>query len=161
MSGDNYKTTKAIANQIGVDKIFAEVLPEQKSEKIEELKNSGYIVAMVGDGVNDAPALAKADVGIAIGSGTDIASATADMILMKDDIKGVYQVIKLSAKTYKIIKENLFWAFFYNVILIPIAAGILYPVAGISLKPIFASISMSLSSLLVVLNSLRIKKLKL
>ncbi|MCS7229289.1 MAG: copper-translocating P-type ATPase [Candidatus Kryptonium sp.] len=161
LSGDNYKTTKAIANQIGVDKIFAEVLPEQKSEKIEELKNSGYIVAMVGDGVNDAPALAKADVGIAIGSGTDIASATADMILMKDDIKGVYQVIKLSAKTYKIIKENLFWAFFYNVILIPIAAGILYPVAGISLKPIFASISMSLSSLLVVLNSLRIKKLKL
>ncbi|CUU07486.1 Cu+-exporting ATPase [Candidatus Kryptobacter tengchongensis] len=161
LTGDNYKTAKAIANKIGVQKVFAEVLPDQKSEKIEELKNSGYIVAMVGDGVNDAPALAKADVGIAIGSGTDVASATADMILMKDDIKGVLQVIKLSAKTYKIIKQNLFWAFFYNLILIPIAAGILYPIAGILLKPVFASISMSFSSVFVVSNSLRIKKLKL
>lgn len=161
LTGDNYKTAKAIANKIGVQKVFAEVLPDQKSEKIEELRNSGYIVAMVGDGVNDAPALAKADVGIAIGSGTDVASATADMILMKDDIKGVLQVIKLSTETYKIIKQNLFWAFFYNLILIPIAAGILYPIAGILLKPVFASISMSFSSLFVVSNSLRIKKLKL
>ncbi len=161
LTGDNYKTAKAIANKIGVEKVFAEVLPEQKSEKIDELRNAGYIVAMVGDGVNDAPALAKADVGIAIGSGTDIASATADMILLKDDIKGVLQLIKLSSKTYKIIKQNLFWAFFYNVILIPVSAGVLYPILGLLLKPVFASFAMSFSSVLVVSNSLRIKKLKL
>jgi Cu+-exporting ATPase len=160
LTGDNYKTARAIANKIGVDKVFAEVLPEQKSEKIEELKKSGYIVAMVGDGINDAPALAKADVAIAIGSGTEVASATADIILLKDDIKGVLQLIKISSKTYKIIKQNLFWAFFYNIILIPIAAGILYPFTGLLLKPVFASLSMSFSSILVVTNSLRIKKIK-
>jgi Cu+-exporting ATPase len=158
LTGDNYKTARAIANKIGVDKVFAEVLPEQKSEKIEELKKSGYIVAMVGDGINDAPALAKADVAIAIGSGTEVASATADIILLKDDIKGVLQLIKISSKTYKIIKQNLFWAFFYNIILIPIAAGVLYPFTGLLLKPVFASLSMSFSSILVVTNSLRIKK---
>jgi len=161
LTGDNYKTAKAIANKIGVEKVFAEVLPEQKSEKIEELKNSGFIVAMVGDGVNDAPALAKADIGIAIGSGTNVATATADIILLKDDVKAVLHLIKLSSKTYKIIKQNLFWAFFYNIILIPVAAGVLYPILGILLKPVFASISMSLSSIFVVSNSLRIKKLKL
>jgi Cu+-exporting ATPase len=160
LTGDNYKTARAIANKIGVDKVFAEVLPEQKSEKIEELKKSGYIVAMVGDGINDAPALAKADVAIAIGSGTEVASATADIILLKEDIKGVLQLIKISSKTYKIIKQNLFWAFFYNIILIPIAAGVLYPFTGLLLKPVFASLSMSFSSILVVTNSLRIKKIK-
>jgi P-type Cu+ transporter len=160
LTGDNYKTARAIANKIRVDKVFAEVLPEQKSEKIEELKKSGYIVAMVGDGINDAPALAKADVAIAIGSGTEVASATADIILLKDDIKGVLQLIKISSKTYKIIKQNLFWAFFYNIILIPIAAGVLYPFTGLLLKPVFASLSMSFSSILVVTNSLRIKKIK-
>jgi Cu+-exporting ATPase len=160
LTGDNYKTARAIANKIGVDKVFAEVLPEQKSEKIDELKKSGYIVAMVGDGINDAPALAKADVAIAIGSGTEVASATADIILLKDDIKGVLQLIKISSKTYKIIKQNLFWAFFYNIILIPIAAGVLYPFTGLLLKPVFASLSMSFSSILVVTNSLRIKKIK-
>jgi Cu+-exporting ATPase len=160
LTGDNYKTARAIANKIGVDKVFAEVLPEQKSEKIEELKKSGYIVAMVGDGINDAPALAKADVAIAIGSGTEVASATADIILLKDDIKGVLQLIKISSKTYKIIKQNLFWAFFYNIILIPIAAGVLYPFTGLLLKPVFASLSMPFSSILVVTNSLRIKKIK-
>jgi len=160
LTGDNYKTARAIANKIGVDKVFAEVLPEQKSEKIEELKKSGYIVAMVGDGINDAPALAKADVAIAIGSGTEVASATADIILLKDDIKGVLQLIKISSKTYKIIKQNLFWAFFYNIILVPIAAGVLYPFTGLLLKPVFASLSMSFSSILVVTNSLRIKKIK-
>jgi Cu+-exporting ATPase len=160
LTGDNHKTARAIANKIGVDKVFAEVLPEQKSEKIEELKKSGYIVAMVGDGINDAPALAKADVAIAIGSGTEVASATADIILLKDDIKGVLQLIKISSKTYKIIKQNLFWAFFYNIILIPIAAGVLYPFTGLLLKPVFASLSMSFSSILVVTNSLRIKKIK-
>jgi Cu+-exporting ATPase len=160
LTGDNYKTARAIANKIGVDKVFAEVLPEQKSEKIEELKKSGYIVAMVGDGINDAPALAKADVAIAIGSGTEVASATADIILLKDDIKGVLQLIKISSKTYKIIKQNLFWAFFYNIILIPIAAGVLYPFTGLLFKPVFASLSMSFSSILVVTNSLRIKKIK-
>ncbi|CUU05653.1 Cu+-exporting ATPase [Candidatus Thermokryptus mobilis] len=161
LTGDNYKTARAIANKIGVDKVFAEVLPEQKSEKIDELKKSGYIVAMVGDGINDAPALAKSDVAIAIGSGTEVASATADIILLKDDIKGVLQVIKISSKTYKIIKQNLFWAFFYNIILIPIAAGILYPFTGLLLKPVLASLSMSFSSVLVVTNSLRIKKIKI
>jgi Cu+-exporting ATPase len=160
LTGDNYKTARAIANKIGVDKVFAEVLPEQKSEKIDELKKSGYIVAMVGDGINDAPALAKADVAIAIGSGTEVASATADIILLKDDIKGVLQLIKISSKTYKIIKQNLFWAFFYNIILVPIAAGVLYPFTGLLLKPVFASLSMSFSSILVVTNSLRIKKIK-
>ena len=160
LTGDNYKTARAIANKIGVDKVFAEVLPEQKSEKIEELKKSGYIVAMVGDGINDAPALAKADVAIAIGLGTEVALATADIILLKDDIKGVLQLIKISSKTYKIIKQNLFWAFFYNIILIPIAAGVLYPFTGLLLKPVFASLSMSISSILVVTNSLRIKKIK-
>jgi Cu+-exporting ATPase len=160
LTGDNYKTARAIANKIGVNRVFAEVLPEQKSEKIDELKKSGYIVAMVGDGINDAPALAKADVAIAIGSGTEVASATADIILLKDDIKGVLQLIKISSKTYKIIKQNLFWAFFYNIILIPIAAGVLYPFTGLLLKPVFASLSMSFSSILVVTNSLRIKKIK-
>ena len=160
LTGDNYKTARAIANKIGVNRVFAEVLPEQKSEKIDELKKSGYIVAMVGDGINDAPALAKADVAIAISSGTEVASATADIILLKDDIKGVLQLIKISSKTYKIIKQNLFWAFFYNIILIPIAAGVLYPFTGLLLKPVFASLSMSISSILVVTNSLRIKKIK-
>jgi Cu+-exporting ATPase len=160
LTGDNYKTARAIANKIGVNRVFAEVLPEQKSEKIDELKKSGYIVAMVGDGINDAPALAKADVAIAIGSSTEVASATADIILLKDDIKGVLQLIKISSKTYKIIKQNLFWAFFYNIILIPIAAGVLYPFTGLLLKPVFASLSMSFSSILVVTNSLRIKKIK-
>jgi len=105
--------------------------------------------------------LAKADIGIAIGSGTNVATATADIILLKDDVKAVLHLIKLSSKTYKIIKQNLFWAFFYNIILIPVAAGVLYPILGILLKPVFASISMSLSSIFVVSNSLRIKKLKL
>ncbi len=157
LTGDNYSTASHIGNTLEIDKVFAELLPDEKVSKLEELKNMGYKVMMVGDGVNDAPALAKADIGIAMGSGTDVASATADVILMNDDLKGIIRFINISSKSYRIIKQNLFWAFFYNVILIPVASGVLYPI-GIFLTPVLAALAMSLSSVFVVLNSLRIKK---
>ena len=133
-------------------------MPHQKAEKVRELQAQGKIVAMVGDGINDAPALTQADVGIAMGSGTDIAMESANITLMRGDLMLIPETIKLSKQTMKIIKQNLFWAFFYNVAFIPVAAGVLFPFFGILLNPIFAAAAMAFSSISVVLNSLRLKK---
>lgn len=158
ISGDNENAAIAIAKNAGIEKVFAEVLPREKASKIKKLQEQGRIVAMVGDGINDAPALAQSDLGIALGSGTDIAIETGDIVLIKDDLNDVVEAIKLSTFTLKKIKQNLFWAFFYNALGIPIAAGILYPFTGWLLNPMLAAGAMSFSSVSVVLNSLSIKK---
>ena len=161
LTGDNKRTAQAISKKLGINKFIAEVLPGEKAKVILELKERGKIIAMVGDGINDAPALAASDVGIAIGSGTDIAKETGGIILMKDNVKDVVKAIMLSKKVVRKIKENLFWAFAYNVTLIPIAAGILYPFLGLLLNPIFAAIAMAASSITVTLNSLLLGRYKL
>jgi Cu+-exporting ATPase len=161
LTGDNERVAKAIASQVGIDKIMAQVLPQEKAEKVKELQKKGKLVAMAGDGINDAPALAQADLGIAMGEGTDIAMESAEITLMRGDLTLIPEVIKLSQKTLQIIKQNLFWAFFYNSAFIPVAAGVLYPFFGILLNPIFAAAAMAFSSLSVVLNSLRLKRVKL
>lgn len=157
ITGDNESTAKAIARQAGIDKVLANVLPQDKAFKVKELQLQGKVVAMVGDGVNDAPALAQADIGIAVGSGTDVAMETGNIVLMKDDIRDVAEAIKLSKFTMSKIKQNLFWAFIYNIIGIPIAAGVLYPFTGFLLNPIIAGAAMALSSVSVVSNSLLMK----
>ncbi len=154
ITGDNPRTANAIGRSLGIKNILAEVLPKDKANEIKKLQNTGKIVAMVGDGINDAPALAQADVGIAIGAGTDVAKETGGIILMKNDLRDVVAAIDLSKKTVAKIKQNLFWAFFYNIILIPVAAGVLYPFTGWLLNPIFAAIAMSASSITVVGNSM-------
>lgn len=161
LTGDNEVTAQAIKDQVGIDEVIAGVLPTQKEEKISELKNSGHKVAMIGDGINDAPALASADVGIAIGAGTDVAIESADIVLMKNDLLDAVRAVKLSKSVIRNIKENLFWAFFYNSIGIPLAAGILYPFFGLKLNPMFAAAAMSLSSICVVTNALRLKTVRL
>lgn len=161
LTGDNEVTAQAIKEQVGIDEVIAGVLPTQKEEKISALKQAGHKVAMIGDGVNDAPALASADVGIAIGAGTDVAIESADIVLMKNDLLDAVGAVKLSRAVIRNIKENLFWAFFYNSIGIPLAAGVLYPLFQIKLNPMFGAAAMSLSSVCVVSNALRLRWVKL
>ncbi len=160
LTGDNQIAAQGIAKQLKIDKVIAEVLPTDKERVISSIMNDGKTTAMVGDGINDSPALVKADVGIAIGDGTDIAIESADIVLIKNDLLGVPSAIKLSKAVIKNIKQNLFWAFFYNVLGIPLAAGVLYPVFGLKLTPVFGAVAMSLSSIFVVTNALRLRRFR-
>jgi Cu+-exporting ATPase len=159
LTGDNSATAKAVAGAVGIDRVIAEVLPEAKLAEIERLQQEGRSVAMVGDGLNDAPALAQADVGIAMGTGTDVAIEAGTVTLMRGDPRGVADAILLARRTMAVIRQNLFWAFVYNVIGIPVAAGVLYPVLGLRLTPTMAAAAMAVSSVTVVSNSLRLRRL--
>jgi Cu+-exporting ATPase len=161
LTGDTAQTAEAIAKPLGITTVISEVLPQDKEQHIQSLKRNGDVVAMVGDGINDAPALAAADVGFAMGGGSDIAKESAGITLLRSDIALVPQAMLLSKSTMRNIQENLIWAFGYNVILIPVAMGVLYPLWGVQLSPILASAAMALSSVSVVANALRLKSLKL
>ncbi len=158
ITGDNEKTAKAVAEKIGIKRVFADVMPEDKSKYVKRLQDEGKFVAMVGDGVNDAPALAQADIGIAIGAGTDVAIETAKIVLMKSDPADVLKAIRLSKATVAKMKQNLFWASIYNLLAIPVAAGVLYPSFGISLRPEASALLMSLSSIIVATNAVLLKR---
>ncbi|HET6797658.1 MAG TPA: heavy metal translocating P-type ATPase, partial [Gemmatimonadales bacterium] len=160
LTGDDRRTAKSVAGSIGVERVVAEVLPERKLDEIRRIQENGRVVAMVGDGLNDAPALAQADVGVAMGTGTDVALESGSVTLMRSDLLGVVDAIGLSRQTMRIIRQNLFWAFVYNVIGIPIAAGVLYPKSGVLLSPAIAAAAMAASSLSVVANSLRLRNYK-
>jgi len=160
LTGDNRKTAQYIQNLLGISVTISEVLPQDKEKEIVRLQNEGKLVAMVGDGINDAPALVRADVGIAIGAGTDIAIESADVVLMRNNLIDVVAAFQLSKSVITNIKQNLFWAFFYNIIGIPLAAGVFYMLLGWKLNPMFAAAAMSFSSVTVVLNSLRLLKFK-
>ncbi|RDB35830.1 MAG: heavy metal translocating P-type ATPase [Spirobacillus cienkowskii] len=159
LTGDSSKTAEHVARSVGVDQFYADLLPHQKAEIIEKIQNNGHIVAMAGDGINDAPALARADVGIAMGTGTDVAISSSDITLVKGDLTGILKARKVSVSTIKNIKQNLFFAFVYNIIGVPIAAGVLYPFWGVLLSPIFAAAAMSFSSVSVIINSLRLNRM--
>jgi Cu+-exporting ATPase len=157
ITGDHRDTAQAVARQIGVDDVHAQVLPEGKMQAVADMRRSGHKVLFVGDGINDAPALAAADVGLAIGSGTDVAIEAAQVVLLGKDLRGVADAIALSRATLRNIRQNLFWAFVYNIALIPLAAGALYPAFGVLLSPMLAAGAMALSSVFVVSNALRLK----
>jgi Cu+-exporting ATPase len=161
LTGDNRRTAEAVATRLGIADIEAEVLPEQKHAVIKRLRSAGHVVAMAGDGVNDAPALAEADVGVAMGTGTDVAMESAGVTLVKGDLAGIARARVLSRATMRNIRENLFLAFVYNALGIPIAAGVLYPVTGLLLSPIIAAAAMSLSSVSVIGNALRLRFVRL
>jgi Cu+-exporting ATPase len=160
LTGDDSRTANSVARAVGVDRVIAEVLPERKLEEIRRIQEDGMVVAMVGDGLNDAPALAQADIGVAMGTGTDVAVDAGAITLMRGDLLGVVDAIGLSRRTMRIIRQNLFWAFVYNVIGIPIAAGALYPAFGVLLSPALAAAAMAASSVSVVTNSLRLRNYK-
>jgi Cu+-exporting ATPase len=161
LTGDTPRTADAIAREAGIGRVVAGVLPEGKVEEIRRLQGEGRVVAMVGDGVNDSAAIAQSDVGIAIGTGTDIAAEAADVVLMRGDLRSVTEAIALSRRTMRTMKQNLFWAFIYNVVGIPVAAGVLYPAFGLLLSPVIASAAMAFSSVSVVTNSLRLRRARL
>ena len=163
LTGDHERSAHIIASEVGIDGVVADVMPADKERIVREKKNAleeNQLVAMVGDGINDAPALARADVGIAMGTGTDIAIESGDIVIVKGSLAKVAEAINISGRTMKTIKQNLFWAFGYNIIAIPVAAGILYPVFDITLSPIIASAAMAFSSVSVVMNSLRLRRFK-
>ena len=161
LTGDNIQTAQAVGKKVGIDEIQAEVLPEDKEKHIRKLQEQGRKVAMAGDGINDAPALARAHVGIAMGSGTDVAMESAGIVLLKGDLRGIVKARKLSRATMWNIRQNLFFAFIYNILGVPVAAGILYPFFGILLSPIIASAAMAFSSVSVIFNALRLRTVKL
>ena len=161
LTGDHKVTAQKVGQTLGIDEIYAEVLPEEKHNKIKELQQAGWIVAMAGDGINDAPALAQANVGIAIGTGTDVAMESAGVTLLKGDLRAIASARLLSLKTMRNIRENLWFVFAYNALAIPIAAGELYPLYGILLNPMIAGFAMAMSSLSIVINALRLKTVKI
>ena len=161
LTGDQPGAAQRVASSLGIDQVVAGVLPAGKRDEIERLRRTGHVVAMVGDGINDAPALAQADIGIALASGTDVAVEAADVALLRNDIRGAGRAVVLARATMRTMRQNLFWAFAYNVIGIPIAAGVLYPAFGLLLSPVLASAAMAVSSVSVVGNSLRLRSLRL